>query len=488
MIADKKIMMKVDGITIDRAGKSILQDISFVLCKGDHLAITGLSGSGKTNLALALAGKVFYKGEIHFPPAINHNIVWIEQQHHFKNLSNTNDLYYQQRFNSYDSEKTKTVEESLLENGDDIEEVLRILKIEDLKNKPLIQLSNGENKKLQIAKALLLQPSILIMDQPFIGLDTETREYLHSFFNKLAEQDILIVLTTSPDEIPGCISKVLSLDKGKIKTLETRKDFIKNHSLRESMSRHSGISRIELKKNSSFNPAGDFKYAIKMMNVNVQYGEKKILQHISWEVKKGERWLLSGPNGAGKSTLLSLVTADNPQAYANDFFLFDKKRGSGESIWDIKKKIGYLSSELHLFFDQSCTCFETIASGLFDTIGLFRQLSAEDNRLVTEWIEIAGIKELQYTRLFELSTGEQRIILLIRALVKNPTLLILDEPCQGVDDHKQEELLKMIDSACLEGNKTMVFVTHYLNKKPACIDHFLKLDKGNIIETGVFVQ
>ena len=485
MIPGKEFMVKVDRVTIDRDGKSILQDISFVLCGGDHLAIIGLSGSGKTTLGLALAGKIFYKGEIHFEPATQHNIAWIEQQHHFKNLSNTTDLYYQQRFNSYDSEKTQTVEENLSGNANGIEEVLQILKIEYLRSRPLIQLSNGENKKLQIAKALLLQPSVLIMDQPFIGLDTETREYLHDLFNKLAKQGILIVLITTPDEIPECILNVLFLSKGRVEAIENKKDFIKNYFLQRSEVKNSDINKKQLKKIPSFFQPENFNYAISMKNVNVQYGEKKILQHISWEVKKGERWLLSGPNGAGKSTLLSLVTADNPQAYANDFFLFDKKRGSGESIWDIKRKIGYLSPELHLFFDQSCSCFETIASGLFDTIGLFRQLSAEDNQIVNEWIETAGIKELQHKRLYELSAGEQRIILLIRALVKNPALLILDEPYQGLDDHKQRELLEMIDTVCLEGNKTMVFVTHYLNKRPACIDHFLKLDKGKIIETGI---
>src|SRR5688572_13384763 len=117
-----------------------------------------------------------------------------------------------------------------------------------------------------------------------------------------------------------------------------------------------------------------------MKKVSVQYGDKIILDEVNWKVMKGERWLLSGPNGAGKSTLLSLITADNPKAYANSIFLFGKKRGSGESIWDIKKKIGFISPELHLFFDQGTSCFDVIASGLFDTIGLFRQLSAAQQR------------------------------------------------------------------------------------------------------------
>jgi molybdate transport system ATP-binding protein len=215
-----------------------------------------------------------------------------------------------------------------------------------------------------------------------------------------------------------------------------------------------------------------------MKSVQVRYGDKQILRDINWEVKKGERWLLTGPNGAGKSTLLSLITADNPQAYSNEIYLFDKKRGTGESIWDIKKKIGYLSPELHVFFDHSSTAFEAIASGLFDTIGLFRQLSEEQTNLVQNWMSLAGVEDIRDKRLYQLSAGEQRIVLLVRALVKNPPLLILDEPCQGLDENKQAELLELINAVCVYGNKTLIFVTHYFDARPACVTKFMNLSDG----------
>lgn len=471
IVADKVSVKKTDTIILDA--------VSFDLKKKEHLAIIGPSGSGKTTLGLALAGKIFHKGQVQWASPID-NIVWVEQQHHFKNRYNTTDLYYQQRFNSYDSEETQTVYESFGESNENIADVLQRMKIEYLKDKPLIQLSNGENKKLQIAKALLLQPSVLIMDQPFTGLDAGTRESLHELINELASQEVTIILITTPEEIPVCVTKVLVLEKGKLQSFENRDNFLNNYSKENAPAKGTILNKEKLEK-IPLQIADDFEYAIKMRNINVQYGEKKILQDINWEVKKGERWLLSGPNGAGKSTLLSLVTADNPKAYANEVYLFDKKRGSGESIWDIKKKIGYLSPELHLFFDQSCTCFEAVASGLFDTIGLFRQLSDEDVIQVNDWMEIAGIENLKQKRLFELSLGEQRIVLLIRALVKNPPLLILDEPCQGIDHEKQYELLELINTVCLSGNKTMVFVTHYANDRPACIDKFIKLEKGRVV-------
>ncbi|MET0393618.1 MAG: ATP-binding cassette domain-containing protein, partial [Chitinophagaceae bacterium] len=224
---------------------------------------------------------------------------------------------------------------------------------------------------------------------------------------------------------------------------------------------------------------------IRMSGVNVQYGEKKILHNIDWEVNAGERWLLSGANGAGKSTLLSLVTADNPQAYANDIHLFGRKRGSGESIWDIKKKIGFVSSELHVYFDRGCTVFDTVASGLFDTIGLFRPLSEADIEKVTRWLKACRLEHLARKRLYELPAGEQRMILLVRALVKDPPLLILDEPCQGLDAMQQRHLLELIDTVCVYGYKTMVFVTHYQHDRPACVDHFIRLENGTVAEKRV---
>lgn len=479
MNAGMERIITAENVSVKRGVNTVLQDITFTLNKGDHLAITGSSGSGKTSLALAILGKLYFKGSIQVADPYRQRISWIEQQHHFKNLSNVSDFYYQQRFNSQDAEDAQTAEQALMDIGGDVTSVLKTLKIEYLADEPLIQLSNGENKKLQLAKALLQEPALLIMDQPFIGLDAGSREDLHRTINELAGKGLVIILITTPDEIPSSITQVLVLENGTMQLVQAR-EFIKDHAGKKN-TRPKSFNEQELQKFLSGQQDNSFDYAIRMKNVNIKYGDKKILAGIDWEVKPGERWLLSGPNGAGKSTLLSLVTGDNPQAYANEIYLFDKKRGSGESIWDIKRKIGFLSPELHLFFDQGCSAFEAIASGLFDTIGLFRQLNDEQAELVDHWMTITGIHSLRSKRLFELSAGQQRVVLLVRALVKNPPLLVLDEPCQGLDKEKEEALLQLINAVCLFGNKTMVFVTHYANDRPKCINNFIALEKGRVI-------
>jgi molybdate transport system ATP-binding protein len=463
-------LLKTDRVGVKKASTIVLQDISFTLMPGDHLAISGASGSGKTTLAMALSGRTHYSGSIDF--ATGGKLVLVEQQHHFKNLSNTSDFYYQQRFNSFDAGDAHTVQEYLGEMNEQMGRIVRDMKIEYLLAKPLIQLSNGENKKAQLARALLTEPTVLILDQPFVGLDKSTREYLHTLINQLA-QNVLIILITGLNEIPACVTKVLLLENGNMKSFGDTATVENNNALvysKISPARPLPVS------NSQY----EFDTVVRMKNVHVQYGDKKILDDINWEVKKGEKWLLSGPNGAGKSTLLSLITADNPQAYANDIYLFDRKRGSGESIWDIKKKTGFLSPELHLYFDYSCSCFEVIASGLFDTIGLFRQLNDQQTKLIYGWMDYLDIRPFAHKRLHELSAGQQRVVLLGRALVKDPPLFILDEPCQGLDDDTENKLLSLIDAVC-KADKTLIYVTHYAAKRPECIDKFINIEAGRMV-------
>lgn len=479
-MSNGSFQLEVKGLSVRKSSAIVIDAVSFTVPAGGHLAITGAAGSGKTTLALALAGRLFVSGEVIFSDDHKDRIVWVEQEHHFRNLSNTSNFYYQQRFNSMDAEDALTVAEYL---GQDIStnELLKPFRIDLLLEKPLIQLSNGENKKVQISKALLAEPRVLILDQPFVGLDVNARAFLHERINELAASGIMIILVTQPHEIPACITEVISLAKGQKAMVTTRsafdkhltaaKEHRKKHVLNEPL-----LDRLMNKTNSD-----SFEFIVKMKNVHINYGDKTILQNIDWEVRPGDCWLLSGPNGAGKSTLLSLITADNPQAYANEIYLFDKKRGSGETIWDIKKRIGYLSPELLLFFDNSNSVFEAVASGLFDTIGLFRQVSDEQMELVYHWLELLGIKALGRKRLNELSAGEQRKALLARALIKNPPLLILDEPCQGLDDETEEELINLIDVICRKGNRTLIYVTHYANRRPECIDKLMRLESGRVV-------
>ena len=466
-------VLSVNQLSINRSGKKILENISFTVNTGEALAITGPAGCGKTSLGLALTQQLYYQGTITYHLPDGSPIAWVEQQHHFKTLQSTSDLYYQQRFNSYDTEETQTVAESLGHQLETDRELIEEMGIGYLLEEKLIQLSNGENKKLQLLNALLQQPAVLIMDQPFTGLDTSTRQWLNGQVNRLKQSGVLVMVICSKDEIPDCTDKLIILEQGTMKTMEDRLSFQQQPSIATDLTESSIATAIPL---SAAHP--EFDSIIDMEDVTVRYGEKLILDRISWRVLPGECWLLTGPNGAGKSTLLSLVNGDNPQAYANKIHLFGQRRGSGESIWDIKKKTGFLSPELHVYFNAASSGFETVASGLFDTIGLFRQIGPEDTEWVMQWMEVCGVSQLKDKRLFELSTGEQRMLLLARALVKDPPLLILDEPCQGLDPDRKQRLLELTNRVCTVTGKTLVFVSHYEKDVPGCVDRYIRMENG----------
>jgi molybdate transport system ATP-binding protein len=218
---------------------------------------------------------------------------------------------------------------------------------------------------------------------------------------------------------------------------------------------------------------------IKFNNVTIRYGERTILKNLNWVVLKGEHWSLSGQNGAGKSTLLSLVCADNPQSYACDISLFGHKRGSGESIWDIKKHIGYVSPEMHRSYKQNIPAIQIVASGLKDTVGLYYKPTKQEKDLCIEWMNLFGIKHLADRKFLEMSSGEQRLVLLARAFVKSPDLLILDEPLHGLDLCNRNLVKAVVDRYMFENpDRTLIYVTHYENELPNCIDNSLYLKKN----------
>ncbi len=401
----------------------------------------------------------------------------IEQRNQFKNLSHTSDFYYQQRFNSFDAADAQTVWQELQNMGKnksavEIENLLHQFDLNERRNAPLIQLSSGENKRFQIIKAVLSQPQVLILDAPFTGLDVAARKHLHNTINQLACNGTKIIVVTDAHQLPDCITHIALLEKGNLKYFikkeEWNSDLVLHHN-----TEYANIYSLPLSENEE-----QYEQIVNMQNVTVQYGNKTILNNINWQIKSGERWLLKGSNGAGKSTLLSLINGDNPQAYKNEIYLFDKRRGSGESIWDIKKNIGFVSPELHAFYDKTTSCFNTIASGFFDTVGLFKKLSPQQHEGVEQWINFLQLSSVQNRSLIGLSFGTQRLILLARALVKNPPLLILDEPCQGLDDEQKEAFINLVNNICEQG-KTLIYVSHYDDEIPACVENVMELKKGS---------
>ena len=444
-------LAKISDVSVSLGAKPVVTSISFQILSGQKTAIVGPMGSGKTSLAKALAGRLFRTGEVFLSsrnPDKRAYVLLVEQQHQFKNRSNLSEFYLQQRFNSSDCEDAYTVEEELA--GLEVGDWVSVFELSGLLKRPLIQLSNGENKRLQIVKSLAYQPDWLILDNPYVGLDVNGREILTKGLLSLEARGTHFILISSPGDVPDFIDQVIELPfAGDV------------------AEKPAPLLRI----------IDPFETAVKMEKVQIKYGTKTILSDFSWEVKRGERWAIKGPNGAGKSTLISLITADNPQAYSQNITLFDRKRGTGESIWDIKRKIGYLSPELHLYFKEGGSCFSVVASGLFDTLGLFKRLSDEQTAQVNQWMQVMGITHLAERSFLQISGGEQRMVLITRALVKNPAMLILDEPCQGLDRVQTEYLKSVLDYLAENSEMTLLYVSHYDRDIPSCVNQVLELKR-----------
>ncbi|MBE7174781.1 MAG: ATP-binding cassette domain-containing protein [Mucilaginibacter polytrichastri] len=471
-------------------GQEIFRDLSFTIGEGEHWLISGPAGSGKTTLCKTMTNtaanpaalQIRFKTDSSLQPKALFVAQW-EQQ---KNLEGLSNFYYQQRFNSQDAGDAHTVLEEISastaklnfavpENA--IRAMLGVLGIAHRADAPVIQLSSGEHKKLQLARALLARTQFLVLDNPYTGLDVQARRNLDELLAERISEGAQLVITGHTEDVPAYITHIAWLEDGQLDVREKAFFTPKNpvHATAKFRPFPSGLV------------PGDkpFESVVKMVNVSIRYGEKQIFSNINWDVKKGEKWLLSGPNGAGKSTLLSLVNGDHPQAYANELYIFDRRRGTGESIWDIKKNIGFVSPELHRYFERGTSCRNVIGSGFFDTIGLFRKLNATQQNLLEEWIAFLDLKKWAEKPLHMLPTSIQRMALLGRALIKNPALLILDEPCQGLSTEQSEEFTGWIDHLMALPGSSLIYVSHQQAEIPSCITHKLTLKAGEAPQTEI---
>ena len=439
-------------------------------------AVVGRNGSGKTLYIERLRRKIA-SDKVRYIAFTDSYGVNVDGQY-----------YLQLRWNQHDIDhETPTVGELLQRAyelaGEDTperrqlkERLYELFHMKSLLDKYIITLSSGELRKFQLTKTLFANPRLLIMDNPFIGLDAETRDQLKDLLLLLAkERDMEIMLVLSKtDDIPAFVSKVTEIKEGaEDSECSDYSEVSEYYAQQEAVPAH--VLSDEKRQALLDLPYHDNDYqcqrVVDMKQVTIRYGERTILKGLDWTVMNGERWALSGQNGSGKSTLLSLICADNPQSYACDITLFDRPRGSGESIWDIKKHIGYVSPEMHRSYKRNLPVIRIVASGLMDSIGLYAVPNQQDYERCRWWLDIFGIASLADRPFLQLSSGEQRLVLLARAFVKDPQLIILDEPLHGLDLWNRRLVKDVIETFCQRRNKTMIMVTHYQEELPAGITH-----------------
>lgn len=439
-------------------------------------AVLGPNGSGKTTLGLVLEkGRYAYGNRLLFSKeAMRVKMLTFTDIH---SLTGIDVQRHDQRLEATENELVPTVAEIIGSSASDPRraELDEAFGLRDVLDKRINYLSSGELRKLLIINALVSEPDMLILDNPYIGLDAASRSELDTAIRSIAVRgtDVVFLICDAAD-IPSYATSVITLDDRRLTSLIT--DPREIEALRTSpVDRSVMVTEADLPPRRDDFDTADVAFAI--TDGHIRYGSRSIIEGITWRVGARERWALTGPNGSGKSLLLSMVTADNPQAYANHITLFDRRRGSGESIWDIKDRIGYVNPEMQLYFRSHLPVEEIVARGSRRLLARFGALTETELDDARAWLRLLDIEALAARHYSDLSSSEQRLVLLAVALVRQPPLLILDEPLHGLDSRRKERVRQIIDALVARNDSALIFVTHYQHEIPSCVSSTFTLRK-----------
>jgi molybdate transport system ATP-binding protein len=376
-------------------------------------------------------------------------------------------------------------------------QLINDLDLQDLQESGFRILSTGETRRLMLARALAIQPEFLILDEPYAGLDVAHRKSLADYLATLSDRVQMLIVVSREEEMPEWVDKVALFSQGELDSLMVKSSW-DNHPVIAHIKAQSKIQSENMmalirrhRHTSSFdNPIFELK------NGKVAYADQTIFTGINWRINKGEHWQIKGPNGCGKSTLLGLIFGDHPQCYSNDIQIFGRQRGSGETIWEIKKHIGMVSSALHLQYRVNCNALEVILSGFYDSIGLYQKPTIQEQEIAREWLAILHMSQFATTTFRQLEYGQQRLLLIARGIVKQPTLLILDEPYQGLDYLGRRLVKNTLELIAKENLSQLLYVSHYQEDNLESIQNYVNFIpdkegggyKVELIDAEVIVQ
>jgi molybdate transport system ATP-binding protein len=448
----------------------------------EHWAVVGGNGAGKTTLAQLLRDELRpQRGSIEYDTGIEpaRDILYVsfamqrELIEHDNRYDDSNE-----REDAHDV--GTTVRQAILQGKEEqgapaderFDQLVDNFGLRPILNRGVRFISTGEGRKTLLARALFAQPKILVLDNPLEGLDKHMQAELSRAIENLLTGDTpLLLLLPLGSKLPSGITHVLELERGEVISNGPRAKF---EGLHKADTVH--IAQIALPPPLQRAKPFDMQAAlIDMQGVNVQYDDTPILTDIHWRFERGQHCCISGPNGAGKSTLLNLITGENHKGYGQPLFLFGRKRGSGESVWELKANCGIVNTPLQLNNLNRQRVLEVVASGLYDTIGLYQNCTGREKELTLEWIHAVGLDELKQHRFDQLSFGEQRLALLARAMVKSPPLLILDEPCIGLDGAHKQQFIALVERIAEQGYTQVLYVSHVPEELPKCINQWLQL-------------
>ncbi|STO93569.1 molybdate ABC transporter ATP-binding protein [Haemophilus pittmaniae] len=449
----------------------------FTLEKGQYWAVVGGNGSGKSAFAQALCGELeLSEGCYQNGFACVRSFSFEKQRARLEETLKAlrNDDVAPEFFGQ------TALEVILGEQGDLVraQEVAQQLAIEPLLDRFFIKLSTGESRKVLLARALMDKPDLLVLDEPFEGLDQASVAAWTELLGRLTEQCAIVLIVNRLADIPPQADHLALLDKLML-ILADERAAIEAQSLYHQLVYAENAANVELPTPAAPLEGAPFSPYFVLRDVTVSYSSKAILSHLNWTVEAGQHWWIKGPNGAGKSTLLSLINGDNPQAFSNQVEIFGRQRGSGETVWEIKQKIGCVGSQLHMDYRVNCSALDVVLSGFFDSIGVYCKVPDALRLKAMQWLQRVHLGDLAKAPFRSLSWGQQRLLLILRAMVKHPPVLILDEPFQGLDGLNRKLVRQFVDQLAMNSQTQLLFVSHRDEDIPDCITHVFEFIKEN---------
>ncbi|NNE76967.1 MAG: ATP-binding cassette domain-containing protein, partial [Pricia sp.] len=337
----------------------------------------------------------------------------------------------------------------------------------------LKSMSSGEQKKALLSYIFKLRPDFIVLDNPFDNLDADSQADLRLQLGEVSLHISIILLISRKIDLLPFINYFARLRGHEIVVLKNRTEALASE---ETATLEGEIPLPPSTFDIAVNTLVDLK------KVNVTYGTKPILKQIDWTIQKGQFWELRGKNGSGKTTLLSMITGENPKGYGQELYIFGRKKGTGESVWDIKKRIGYFTPSMTDKFTGYHSVEHMIISGLNDSIGLYVKPTEVQLRLAKAWLQLIRLYEIKNELFHDLSMGRKRLVMCARAMIKHPPLLILDEPTAGLDDVSASLFVRLVNKFSKESDTTVIFVSH--RKEPGLEPDFIyqlqMTDEGSV--------
>lgn len=464
-----------NNLTVNFDERFQLDNIDWKISPNQHWMITGANGAGKSALAAVLAGAGdIVSGVIEGKPK-RVGLVSFEAQAEL--------IAQELKKDDADIMDVISVGTPVSEiiYGDCADKMLAEALVEKfgltyLLDRAFRKLSTGESRKVMLIRALANQPDLLVLDEPFDGLDVNMFSLLQDYLAALSKSVQMVIVLNRFDECPAFVTDIAYVDNGELRHQIKRGDEQAYGELYQLL--HLKTTDLEvppIDPETAIPQLDPTQPLVRLKGASIRYGETEIFTDLDWTIQPNEHWQLSGPNGSGKTGLLSLITGDHPQCYVNDIFVFGFQRGSGESIWQIKQFIGYVSTALQWEYRVGTSVRNVIISGFYDSIGLYTKCTDRQRAIADQWLALLGMTDRADQPFNKLSYGDQRLLLIARAMVKHPPLLILDEPCLGLDDMNRQLVLALIEKICAGSETAVLYVNHHPEDKIKGIDQYLAL-------------